>query len=94
MRTERCHNGRSSSSHSPSAMGGVLQALEVAGCAPHPSGARWKARCPAHDDRTPSLSIATGKDGRVLLRCWAGCDTLAVLRALGLDWSDLFERRS
>ena len=29
-------------------------------------------------------------DGKVLLRCWAGCDTAAMLAALGLRWSDLF----
>ncbi len=37
------------------------------------NGARWSARCPAHPDKTPSLSIGTGDDGRVLLTCWAGC---------------------
>ena len=96
MHKERTHSDRVGSSDSmvsPSATGRVLQALEVAGCAPRPSGPGWKARCPAHDDRTPSLSIAAGKDGRVLLRCWAGCETLAVLGALGLSWADLFERR-
>ena len=38
-----------------------------------PNGRGWMARCPAHDDRTPSLSIAQGDDGRVLLKCHAGC---------------------
>jgi hypothetical protein len=51
---------------------------------------RWMAKCPGHPDRTPSLSIATGRDGRVLVRCWAGCDTKAVLNAAGLAWADLF----
>ena len=69
----------------------VLNALERAGCAPRPSGGRWVARCPAHDDRVPSLSVAEGRDGRVLLRCWAGCDTAAVLKALGLSWYNLFD---
>lgn len=36
-------------------------------------GPRWVARCPAHDDAAPSLSIGTGDDGRVLLHCFAGC---------------------
>ena len=53
------------------------------------SGAGWTARCPAHDDRSPSLSIRAGRDGRVLLRCWAGCDTAAVLAAAGLSWRDV-----
>jgi hypothetical protein len=45
-------------------------------------GGGWVARCPAHDDRKPSLSIATGKDGKVLLRCHAGCDQVQVIDAL------------
>ena len=36
------------------------------------------ARCPAHPDRTPSLSVREGVDGRVLLHCWAGCATAEV----------------
>ena len=46
--------------------------------------------CPTHDDRNPSLSIAEGDDGRVLLHCHAGCATESVLGALGLEWADLF----
>ena len=33
----------------------------------------WQARCPAHADRSPSLSIGVGSDGRILLHCLAGC---------------------
>jgi len=51
---------------------------------------RWMARCPAHEDRHPSLSIAEGKDGRVLIYCQAGCPTPQVLKAIDLDWPDLF----
>ncbi len=50
---------------------------------------KWHARCLAHDDRSPSLAIAEGEAGRVLLRCWAGCDNGAVLAAAGLTWSDI-----
>jgi len=50
---------------------------------------RWQAKCPAHPDRNPSLSIAEGRNGHTLVRCWAGCDTSAVLAALGLRWRDL-----
>jgi putative DNA primase/helicase len=42
----------------------------------------WIARCPAHDDRDPSLSIADGIDGRVLLTCFAGCSWAAIRDAL------------
>ena len=48
----------------------------------HKTGAGWMARCPAHDDRKPSLSIVTGKGGKVLLRCHAGCDQAQVIDAL------------
>lgn len=50
-------------------------------------GSGWMARCPAHDDRTPSLSIRDGADGKVLVRCHAGCDqerVIVTLRARGL----------
>ena len=45
--------------------------------------------CPAHDDKNPSLSI-TEKDGKILLKCWAGCTNEEVVDALGLKLSDLF----
>ena len=35
---------------------------------------QWTARCPAHDDQQNSLSVGEGDDGRVLLRCHAGCN--------------------
>jgi putative DNA primase/helicase len=55
------------------------------------SGANgWTALCPAHDDRENSLSIGVGDDGRALLKCFAGCQTEAVVRALGLQMRDLF----
>ncbi len=50
-----------------------------------PSGREWKARCPAHKDRTPSLSIGVNADGRVLLYCHGGCTQRAVFMALGLE---------
>ena len=54
------------------------------------SGANYMARCPAHDDRTPSLSVSEGEDGRILLKCFAGCTAEAVVAALGLTMRDLF----
>lgn len=46
----------------------------------------WMAVCPAHNDRSPSLSITELPDTRVLLHCHAGCGTLDVLTAIGLSW--------
>ena len=50
---------------------------------------RYLARCPAHDDRSPSLAI-TDDQGRVLMHCFAGCDPESVLDAIGLTFSDLY----
>jgi hypothetical protein len=59
------------------------------------AGAGWMARCPAHDDREPSLSIRQGEDCKVLVRCHAGCKQarlIAVLRSRGL-WQNGHSRR-
>ncbi len=51
------------------------------------SGRGWVARCPAHADRNPSLSIGSASDGRLLLHCFAGCafeDILDALQAQGV----------
>jgi putative DNA primase/helicase len=51
------------------------------------AGSGWTARCLAHDDRTPSLSIRVADNGKVLVRCHAGCHqgrVIAALRARGL----------
>lgn len=49
----------------------------------------WLACCPAHDDRSPSLSITDNGDGKIMLKCFAGCETIDVLGAIGLDWEDV-----
>jgi putative DNA primase/helicase len=46
------------------------------------AGGGWMVRCPVHDDREPSLSIRDGGDGKVLVRCHAGCDQQKVIAAL------------
>ncbi len=51
---------------------------------------KWTAQCPAHRDRSPSLSIREGEDGKTLIRCWAGCSTEDVVKAVGLRMADLF----
>jgi hypothetical protein len=54
------------------------------------SGNGWIAKCPAHDDHKPSLSIDEGADGRALIKCHAGCDNTAILASLGMKPRDLF----
>lgn len=61
-------------------------------------GSGWTAKCPGpahqHGDRHPSLSVAEGDGGRILLKCHAGCATEDVLEALNLSEADLFEQRN
>ena len=55
-------------------------------------GGKWRGRygialCPGHADHSPSLSIADGRDGRLLVRCFANCEfgnIMAALRSLGI----------
>jgi len=54
----------------------------------------WISKCPAHDDHQASLSISTGDDGRNLLKCFAGCATSDIVKALGLEMKDLFCEKS
>lgn len=54
------------------------------------SGNSWKAKCPAHSDNTPSLSIKQADSGKILIHCFAGCGAIDVLNAINLKWSDLF----
>jgi len=53
----------------------------------------FQARCPAHDDRGPSLSVRETDDGRVLIHCFAGCDVENVLSSIGMTFDDLFPVR-
>lgn len=54
---------------------------------------QYSARCPAHADKGPSLSIRETPEGSVLIYCFAGCSVAAVVAAMGLDMSDLFPPR-
>ena len=69
--------------------GKILEALERHGCRPRRSGRGWRALCPGHPDRKPSLSVADGDSGKGLIFCHAGCPPEHVLAALGLTLADL-----
>lgn len=56
-----------------------------------PSGDQFVARCPAHDDRNPSLTVKEGQNGRALLNCHAGCPGEDIVKAIGLSMRDLFD---
>ncbi len=50
---------------------------------------KWLARCPGHNDKNPSLSIAEGERG-LLVKCWAGCTLHEITAAIGIHVADLF----
>jgi 5S rRNA maturation endonuclease (ribonuclease M5) len=53
-------------------------------------GKDYMARCPSHDDLTPSLAFREAHDNRVLITCHAGCTFDEIITALGLEKSALF----
>jgi 5S rRNA maturation endonuclease (ribonuclease M5) len=54
------------------------------------TGRGWQAKCPAHEDSNPSLSIDEGDDGRILIKCHAGCTAAEICTKLGLKLKDLY----
>ena len=54
---------------------------------------RGPKHCPSHNDRTPSLSITNGRDGRVLMYCHSGCDFASIAIAFGVRQQDLFAEK-
>lgn len=50
---------------------------------------KWSARCPAHADKSPSLSIRE-TDTKLLIHCFAGCAPKVIVEAMGLALTDLF----
>jgi putative DNA primase/helicase len=52
-------------------------------------GTGWSGKCPAHDDKTASLSISVGENNRLLMHCHAGCSFFAVAEALEIEPADL-----
>lgn len=69
----------------------VIKALYAHGCDPKQNGKGFKAKCPAHNDRNPSLSISEGDDGRALVKCHSnkGCTTERIVKAIDLTMRDL-----
>lgn len=65
----------------------LMQRLE--GVREHGNG-QFSAKCPAHSDKSPSLSIKVEPDGTVLLHCFAGCTPLEVVNSVGMTLAELF----
>jgi hypothetical protein len=55
---------------------------------------QFMACCPAHEDRSPSLSIKDAGDGRILINCLAGCSSIDVLGAIGMDFADVMPAKA
>ena len=72
----------------------VVQKLKDCNCNPKQTRTGWKAKCPAHLDKNPSLGLSVGDDQRVLIKCRSGCSYKAICEALGLRTSDLFASNS
>ena len=51
---------------------------------------RWTARCSAHEDRSPSLSIRETDEGILRIKCFAGCGGAEIMNAVGLELKDLY----
>lgn len=56
--------------------------------------ARYRACCPAHGDKNPSLSITLSNSDTILLKCWAGCSAHDVVHAVGMEMTDLFPEQT
>jgi uncharacterized protein (DUF983 family)/energy-coupling factor transporter ATP-binding protein EcfA2 len=66
-----------------------INLLEAKGLKPRRlANGQWQAHCPAHDDAKPSLSV-TESDGRILVKCFAGCGIDEICNALGITLKDL-----
>lgn len=53
-------------------------------------GGQFTALCPAHEDKSPSLSVKVDTDGFTLLHCFAGCTPEEVVNAVGMELRDLY----
>ena len=54
---------------------------------------QWIARCPSHEDTTPSLSIKERDDGTLLIYCHALCAPAHIMAAVGLELKDLYPQK-
>jgi len=54
---------------------------------------KWIARCPSHEDTTPSLSIKERDDEALLIYCHALCAPAHIMAAVGLELKDLYPQK-
>lgn len=73
-------------------MAGINQLLDLLEKVKKTGCDRWIARCPAHTDKSPSLTIRY-IDDKILLHCFGGCAVDEVVSAIGLTLADLMPER-
>jgi hypothetical protein len=61
---------------------------------PRKSGAGYTCRCPAHEDKNPSLTVSEGRGGKLLVKCQAGCGFKDIAAKLDLKEADFFPDKS
>jgi uncharacterized ParB-like nuclease family protein len=61
---------------------------------PKQYGNGYICRCTAHEDKNPSLSASIGKDGKILLYCFAGCHYKDICNSIGISISNLFSSKN
>ena len=82
------------SCETPMILQSILSRLQrVRAYSSYRQGIAYVARCPAHDDRNPSLVIALLPSGKILFCCNRGCTVAEIVKALGVSMKDLFPRR-
>jgi hypothetical protein len=83
------HGLSGTSDATPAAEARLAEVLEYFPDAEEQHDGNWQARCPAHDDRDPSL-VLTASENRLLVHCRAGCAAGEVLDAVGLPVSAMW----
>jgi hypothetical protein len=62
-------------------------------CQPRVNGQNYILRCPAHEDKKPSLSVSAGNNGKVLFKCFSGCTAEAICQSIGIHVKNLFPKK-
>ncbi|SOD15899.1 CHC2 zinc finger domain-containing protein [Nitrosomonas ureae] len=55
---------------------------------------QYIAICPSHNDKNPSLAIRQTNEGKILIKCFAGCSAYEIVSTAGLSLNDLFPKES
>ena len=52
---------------------------------------KYRARCPAHNDKSPSLDIKIGHTGAIIMICRShGCAPKDIMESVGMSENDMF----